>query len=198
MLFHASDRLDVLSSGGDVMLDNGIDPVGYEALVDKLMTTYPVVVVDLSNAPTALRRVIISRAHEIILVTQPILPALRAARSLMQEIKDIRSDSESRVDLVVNMVGMAGKQEVSKAEMEAALARKPALSIPFNPALFIGAESEGRKISSTPDGAELVRSLLPLLAKVVDGVSAETLGPANDGSDKKKALTGLLGKLKTK
>jgi pilus assembly protein CpaE len=198
MLFHAGDRLDVLSSGGDVMLDDGIDSAAYESLVDKLMTTYPVVVVDLSNAPTALRRIIISRAHEIILVTQPILSALRAARSLMQEIKDIRSDSESRVDLIVNMVGMAGKQEVSKSELEGALARKPALSIPFNPSLFIGAESEGRKLSSTPDGAELVRSLLPLLAKVVDGISAETLGPANDGSDKKNALTGLLGKLKTK
>jgi hypothetical protein len=44
----------------------------------------------------------------------------------------------------------------------------------------------------------LVRSLLPLLAKVVDGVAADALSPANDGSDKKNALTGLLGKLKTK
>jgi pilus assembly protein CpaE len=198
MLFKAGERLDVLSSGGDVMLDDGIDPTGYESLIDKLMTTYPVVIVDLSNAPTALRRIIMARAHEIILVTQPLLSALRAARALMQEIKDVRSDSESRVDLVVNMVGMASKQEISKAELEGALARKPALTIPFNPALFIGAESEGRKLSSTAEGAELVRSLLPLLAKVVDGVAADALSPANDGSDKKNALTGLLGKLKTK
>lgn len=83
MLFQANDKLHVLSSGGDVMLEDLVDAAGYEALIDKMMMTYPVVVVDLSNSPTALQRVVLSRAHEIGLVTTPLLPSLRAARTLI-------------------------------------------------------------------------------------------------------------------
>lgn len=198
MLFHADERLDVLSSGGDVMLDDSVDADGYEKLVDKLMTTYPVVVVDLSHSPIALRRIIISRAHEIMLVTLPVLPSLRAARTLLQEIKDLRSDSANSVDLVINMAGMAGKQEVSKNDLEGALDRKPAVSVPFNPALFFAAESEGRKLNATAEGTGIVRSLLALLTKVMDRSAGEALGVANDDPGKKTSLSGLLGKLKTK
>jgi len=198
MLFHAGERLDVLSTGGDVMLDDSVDADGFEQLVDKLMTTYPVVVIDLSHSPVALRRIIISRAHQIMLVTVPVLPSLRAARTLLQEIKDLRSDSTTSVDLVVNMAGMAGKQEVSKADLESALDRKPAVFVPFNPALFFSAESEGRKLNSTPEGVGVVRSLLHLLTKIMDSSAGEALGVANDDQGKKSSLSGLLGKLKTK
>ena len=198
MLFHAGERLDVLSSGGDVMLDDSVDADGFEQLVDKLMTTYPVVVVDLSHSPIALRRIILSRAHEIMLVTLPVLSSLRAARSLLQEIKDLRSDAAHSVDLVVNMTGMAGKQEVSKGDLEGALDRKPAVSVPFSPSVFLGAESEGRKLNSTAEGTGIVRSLLPLLTKIMDRSAGEALGVANDDQGKKKPLSGLLGKLKTK
>lgn len=198
MLFRAGDRLDVLSSGGDVMLDDGVTSEGYEILVDKLMKTYPVVIVDLSNAPSALRRIIISRAHEILLVTAPLLPALRAARSLLQEIKDVRGDSEDHVDLVVNMTGMASRQEVDKADLEGALDRKPAVSIPYNPALFVGAESEGRKLNSTPEGTDIVRSLLKLLTQVLDGSASEAFRAASDDQGKKSVISGFIGKLKTK
>lgn len=196
MLFHSSDKLHVLSSGGDVMLEDSISADDYEVLLDKLMTTYPVVVVDLSHAPTALRRIVMGRAHEIMLVTTPLLPSLRAARTLLQEIKDLRGDSESRVDLVLNMVGLAPKQEVSKSDVEVALDRKPSLIIEFNPAVFLAAEGEGKKLSGHADGHAVVRSLMPMLLKVLEGVTDPT-GALTD-EQKKNPLSGFLDKLKTK
>ena len=196
MLFQAGDKLQVLSSGGDVMLEDGIDADGYEVLLDKLMTTYPVVIVDLSHSPTALRRIVLARAHQITLVSTPLLGSLRSARALLQEVKDIRADSESRVDLVINKAGMASKQEVSKADLESALDRKPAMIIDYDAALFMGAEGEGRKLNSTPEGQGVVRSLLPLMLKILDGVK-DNSAIAND-QKQKNPLSGLLGKLKTK
>lgn len=198
MLFKAGDRLDVLSSGGDVMLEDTVGADGYEVLIDKLMTTYPVVVVDLSHAPIALRRIIISRAHQIMMVTEPLLPSLRSTRTILQELKELRSDSDTRVELIVNRTGMAPKHEVGKNELEGALARKPALFIPFNAALFLSAEGEGRKLNAVAEGHDIVRSLMTLVAKVVDGIDSSSLGTANDDHTKKNALGGLLSKLKTK
>jgi pilus assembly protein CpaE len=194
MLHQAGDKLHVLSSGGDIMLEDSVDANTYEALLDKLMTTYPVVIVDLSHSPTELRRIVMGRAHEIILVSTPLLPSLRAARSLLSEIKNFRGDSDACVDLVINMTGMAAKQEVSKGDLEAALDRKPFLSIPFDPNLFAGAESEGHKLNISADGQDTVRKLLPLLLKVLSGVSDQT-AVANDQS-KKGRINDLLGKLK--
>ena len=195
MIFQPNERLHVLSSGGDVMLEKTVDAGAYESLLDKLMTTYPLVVVDLSHSPTELKRLVLSRAHEIVLVSTAMLPSLRATRSLMQEIKDIRSDSESRIDLVINMAGMAPKQEVSKSDVEAALGRKPTAQIDYEPSVFIAAETEGRKLNASADGDSIVRSLIGMIAKILDGAGADALGVANDDQSKKNPLSGILGKL---
>lgn len=196
MLYQASEKLHVLSSGGDVMMEDGIDANSYEALLDKLMTTYPVVIVDLSNSPNALRRIVMSRAHQITLVSTPLLAPLRSARTLLQEVKDLRADFDSRVDLVINKVGMAARQEVSKTDLEVALDRKPSLIVEYDAPLFMGTESEGRKLNTSAEGQAIVRALLPLMLKILDGVT-DNSGPAND-QKQKNPLSGILGKLKTK
>lgn len=198
MVFQSSDKLHVLSTGGDVMLDTDVDAGAYESLVDKLMTTYPVVVVDLSNAPTDLVRIVLTRAHEILLVATPLLPSLRAARTLLQEMKELRADAESRVDLVINMAGMAPKQEVAKADLEAALDRKPAVTLDFNPGLFIAMESEGKKFGGTAESKSVMRSILALAEKILDGKLADGSNPANDDTGKKNPLNSLFSKLKAK
>jgi pilus assembly protein CpaE len=198
MLFQASDKLHVLSSGGDIMLEDSVDSAGYEVLIDKLMKTYPVVIVDLSNSPTMLQRVVLSRAHEIALVTTPLLPSLRAARTLIQEIKDIRGDADKCLDLIVNMTGLSPKQEVSKNDLEQALERKPAITISFNPALFPAMENEGRKLHSVQEGNHVTRNLLSLISKVLAGTGSDTTMIDSDGHNKKKRFDSLFSKLKEK
>lgn len=198
MLFHASERLHVLSSGGDVMLEDGVDATAYEGLINKLMTTYPVVVVDLSDSPTALKKIVLSRAHQITLVTTPLLPSLRSARALIGEIKNLRSDADSVIDLVVNMSGAAQKQEVTQKDLEAALEHKPRATIAFNPALITAMENDGRLMTATPEGSTLARTLLNVLSRVFEGTGSDMSVIANDDTEKKGALSGILSKLKDK
>lgn len=200
MMFSASDKLTVLSSGGDVMLDDPVDAVQYESLLDTLMTTYPVVIVDLSGgSAAALRRIVLARAHEIMLVTAPTLPSVRATRALIKEIKDIRGGSEDATHVIVNMTGLTSKYEVSKAQIEQGLECKPAVFIPFDPELFVSAESEARKMTSTKEGRGIVDKLMPLMRRVLSTTGSESAATADeDARDRKGGIGGLLTKLKSK
>lgn len=196
MLFSAGDKLTVLSSGGDVMLDDSVSSEQYETLIDMLMITYPVVVVDLSASAADLRRLVLSRAHEIMLITVPTLPSVRAARTLIHEIKEIRGGGDDIVDIIVNMTGLAPKHEVTKAQIEGGLDRSVSAEIPFDPNLFISIESQARKMSADKAGAAIVDKILPLARKILEGVAAESGGAAEGG--KKGGIEQFLSKLKAK
>ena len=194
MLFPAHENLTVLSSGGDVMLDDGVTPAAYETLLETIMVKYPVVIVDLSGASAALKRLVLTRAQEILLVATPTLPAIRAARTLMQEIKTLRGNSDTAVDLVVNMAGLA-KAEVNKAQIAEGMGREIAANLPFAPDLFVRTEGEGKRLLDQKDGAPLVEQLLTLARKVVPS-KLPAAGPVDAGGA--KGLGRFAAKLKTK
>ena len=185
MFFKANDKLTVLASGADSMLDTAVDSQQFEELLDVVMTSYPVVLVDLSGAVPALKRTVINRMHELIIVTTPTLPSLRAARTLMQEVKLIHGGDTSSADLVVNMAGMIPSKEVPKKDISVALEYTPNVTIPFDPKLFMGMENEGKKLIGNKGGAEIIDMLLPLAQRVLFG---------NTQAEKKQRSGGIIGK----
>ncbi len=193
MIFSAGPRLSVLSSGGDAMLENLVDATQYESLLDYVMAIYPVVLVDLSSAPHDLKRTVLTRAHKIILLTTPALPSVRAARTLMQEIKDLRGNSDEGIEVMLNMQGFAGKQEISKSQIEQGLDRKLGGAIPFEPALFASIENEGRKLHADKAGEVVTGQLMPSILKILNADQDEP-----EQADKKTGLNSLLTRLKTK
>ncbi|MBU0859427.1 MAG: type II secretion protein ATPase, partial [Alphaproteobacteria bacterium] len=196
MMFKASERLTVLSSGGDVMLEDHVQPEHFEYFLDYIMATYPVVIVDLSGASAGLKNTVLRRAHEILLVTVPTLPSVRASRTLIQEIRDLRGGGDAGLDLIINMQGLAPKHEVSKAQIEEGLERKASAVIVYDPALFLSTESGAKRLTADKAGATIVDALLPLARKVLSGVLHDS--GANDDDGKKGGLGGLIGKLKGK
>ncbi len=196
MLFRASDTLNVLASGGDVMLEQSIEPDQMEPIIDMFMSRYPAVLFDLSGADHAMAKMVIARANEIVVVSTPTLPSLRLARSLMHEIKDLRGGDEGGIEMIVNMQGVAAAHEVSKKDIQQAMDFKIASLIPFLPKVFMGAESESRKISNDKEGVEVIHAhLIPLLQRVLDVGRGEekTVGNKEDS-----LFGGLFKKLKTK
>ncbi len=196
LLVQPNDKLSVLASGSDPMLENMVEPEEYETLIDLLMTSYPVVVVDLSASRPALKKAVLSRAHELLLVTTPTLPSLRAARTLMHEIKTLQGGATHGLDLVVNMQGLAPGKEVPKADIKAALEREPSTVIPFDPKLFFGAEAEGKNISQMKGGEQIVDLMLPLARKVVKNPSEKNVESTDAGEN--GLLGQVLNKFKTK
>ncbi len=167
MLYQANDRLTVLATGTESMLDVPSQIGQFEEILNTVMASYPIVIVDLSSAGPLLKKTVLTRAHETMVVTTPTLASLRTARALMLEIKNLHGGDSADIDLIVNMAGISPGKEVSKADIKEALSCEPGAIIPFDPKLFIGAENEGRKISSEKSGVDVVQKLLPLVKKIV-------------------------------
>lgn len=193
MISQVSDRFFALATGTEPMLETSAQITQFEDVINMAVGSYPVVIVDLSGAVPPLKKMVLTRAHETIVVSTPTLSSLRLARSLMQEIKKLHGGQGQNIDLVINMQGLAPGKEIAKGDIKAALEMEPSASLPFDPKLFIGMESEGRKISGDKAGQEIVQKLLPLIQKIVTKSSASS-GAASSKED--GLLGGLLGKLK--
>lgn len=194
MVVSTSDKLSLLASGADMMLDDVVTPEAMENILNRLMIQFPAVIVDLSGASATVKRMVMHKAHEVVIVSTPTLPALRAARSLLMEIKEVRGGADKDVELIVNMKEQSPGAEVSAADITAALGRKPAMIVPFAPKIFSAIETHGKKLSDISGTEEIMSGLMGLARKVLTlSESGEKVSKQDTG-----LLGGLLGKLKAK
>ena len=155
-----SDELTYLSSGSEALLSEPVDAAGFENLIDYIMGTYPIVVCDLSGAPSALKTVVLSKAVHVFVVSTAVLPSLRGAGTLIKEVKDIRGGETDNISFVVNQRGIAGGVDVSKVDIEAGLGMKTDVDIPYQPKIFATAESKGQLASSVKGSEKIWSGLL--------------------------------------
>lgn len=166
MLHQASATLDVLASGESDSFYRPVTPPQLENLHDMLMARYPFVVTDLSDSSAGIKKVILNKAHQIVIVSTSTIPALRQARTLISEIADIRGGDRSALHLLINMHGISKSHEISLKDIEEAVGAKVTAHIPFAPEAFIGTESNGRRLMDHPEGERIIREqLMPLFGK---------------------------------
>lgn len=194
MVVSPSEKLTVLGGGGDVMLDDSVDAEGYESLLDHVMMTYPFVVVDLSASPAYLKRLVLSRAQRVLMVTAPCLSAVRAVRTLLNEVKELRGGEDDASLLILNKKDLSPKAEVSKTQIEQGVEYKLSAIIPFLPDTFLAAEGAGQPLTTQKGGEEIVQALLALIGDLV-GVKAGDGEPKKAG---KGGVSALLDKIMTK
>lgn len=194
MLYQVNDKLFALATGMEPMLETSAQIAQFEEILNTAMASYPVVVVDLSGAPASVKKTVLTRAHEIIIVTTPTISSLRLARALILETKKLHGGTAAHVDLIVNMAGFAPGKEVSKSDIISALDIQNPVQIAFDPKLFAGLEAEGKKISADKAGQDVIQKILPLIQKVV----AKESSSGNDGGAVDGLIGSILGKLKTK
>lgn len=163
MLVKAGENLQILGTGNDHFLDDGVGHENMERILDRLLAVTPYVVVDLSGAVPSLQRLVLSRAQRVMMVSLPTLSSLRLARSLINEIKELKGGHFDTLDLVVNMSGIASGSEVGRADVEAALSQKVAVSIPFDPRLVIGSESQTKVLGRQKGSEKIIADLLSCL-----------------------------------
>jgi pilus assembly protein CpaE len=175
MVYKAGERLSILNCGGDPMLENNIEAKHFEVLIDRLLGIYPVVLIDLSFAPTAVMRTVTARANSTIVVSTPSLPSLRAVRTLMSEIADLRggeNDSKSAgprgdIELLINMQGADSAHEVADKDIPDLMGREIGLTMPHMPKIFNRAENLNELISDQKQGDQVLEALLPLMKRHV-------------------------------
>lgn len=197
MLFKANDKFTILASGADVMLEPSVTESQIEELIEMLMIKYPAVLVDTSGSSPALKKSILAKANHIVLVSTPSVSCLRLARSLAQEIKDMRGGQIGDISLVINKQGIAPANELKKGDIEKAMEQHIECTVPFDPKLFVRLESESLKITLDKDAAAIVHEeLVPLMRdilKVDEKAIEKNTKPQKDG-----IFSGILGKIGSK
>lgn len=163
LLQPAGQNLSVLAWGGDAMMTDSPSADGIEALVHRLMQKTPVVVVDLSGAMPSVQKRLISLSAHVVVVTTGLLLALRDARSLLNEIRTIRSGLDN-VSVVINQKGIAGNDETSLADIEKALSQAPSATIPFAAKTFAQAELSGMPVTRQKSRPDFVEGLMTIAA----------------------------------
>ena len=184
----ATEQLSLLVCGGEPMLMDPADPDHVEALVNRLMQKYPVVVMDLSRAPPPVQKRLLLRAAEIVVVTTPMLSALRNAKTLLGEIKTLKSHMKE-VDLILNMRGIAASEEVPVQDIKTLLGLEPSATIAYLPKIFSASEATGKPVGQNKVAANIMESLMPLAAK---SAAVENKAAA---AGKKEGKTGFLKKM---
>ena len=171
------------------MMDDQVTADGYETLLDMLVSTYPSVVVDLSATTADMKRTVIKRAQKLVIVSTASLSSVRAARSLMQEAKTLRGDSDAEIEIVINKQGETSG-EVPKAQIEEGLERKDITYISYNADLFSELEAEAKRLSTDKASQDITAKLLKLVGKKASA--------SNENDAQKGVLGQFIDKLKTK
>ncbi|MBU6475795.1 MAG: type II secretion protein ATPase, partial [Alphaproteobacteria bacterium] len=159
-----TEHLTLLVCGGEMMLADPADPDAVETLVNRLMQKFPVVVLDLSHAAQPVQKRMLARASEIVIVTTPMLSALRNARTLLSEIRNLRVHVED-VSLVVNMQGLAPSEEVPLKDLKDAMGMEPAAVVAWQPKIFAASETAGKPVGQNKAAADIMNALMPLAAR---------------------------------
>jgi len=162
---HASDNLSLLLCGADSIFNDIPDKDNVEILVKRLMKRFPVVVIDLSGTSRSVQKRLIELSSETILVSTPMIAPLRNARTLINELKDMKHSLDS-VNLILNMTGRAASEEVPLNDINAALGIEPKLSIAYNSKLFLASETEAKSIIDSVSAEKIINDIMPLAEKI--------------------------------
>ena len=189
LLATCAEKLSLLAAPS--MLDKVYDfeADAFSQLIDVAQRSAPLVTLDVPHVWNGWTKSTLARADEVVIVAAPELANLRNTKNLVDTLRKLRpNDFAPR--LVLNMVGMPKRPEISPADFSDPLDLEPAAVIPFDPQLFGNAANSGRMLAET-DASNPIVSTLSDLAHVVTGRGVVASKP-------KGGLKGILSRLQKK
>ena len=165
LLHNVNDRLAILNTGVENILDHIVSAKAYEMLLDRMLALYPVVLVDLSGAPEVIQRNTVARSHAVFMVTTPRIDALSLARSMVEEVRGVRGGDDSVLNLIINQGG-GNQQFMTDIDIARALSMDRFISMPANAKFFIGQETSDKPISASKQGQAMIAQMVEPLADI--------------------------------
>jgi pilus assembly protein CpaE len=146
LLTKCSEHLSIFAAPVVLDRDYDITVEGCDQVIDVVRQNVPYVVVDLPHTWTAWTKSILLQADEVIITAAPDLANLRNAKNIVDLLhQSRRNDSKPR--LVMNMVNMPKRPEISVKELENALGLKAISVIDFDAETFGQAANNGQMIA---------------------------------------------------
>lgn len=190
LLTKCSEHLSIFAA--PVMLDREYDITveGCDQVIDVVRQNVPHVTVDLPHVWTSWCKSILMTADEVVITAAPDLANLRNAKSIVDLLQQSRRN-DSKPRLVMNMVNMPKRPEISVKEFETALGLQATCVIEFDSETFGQAANNGQMIEELSAKARSVSAFREIALAITNRRETQA---AKKGSP----LAPLLEKLKLK
>ena len=194
LLTKCSEHLSLFAP--PVLLDKEYDlsAEACDMVIDVVRQNVPQVLVDLPHSWTSWSKRVLVQADEVVITAQPDLANLRNAKNMIDMLRQSRTN-DSPPRLVLNMVNVPKRPEISAKEFTQNLDLKPSSVIEYDCETFGQAANNGQMIEEVSKKAKAIqqfRDLANLLTNRKE-VRVETKKPAATS-----ALAPLLEKFKLK
>ena len=145
LLTKCSEHLSIFAA--PVVLDRDYDmsPAGCDQVIDVVRQNVPYLAIDLPHTWTTWTKSILLQADEVVITATPDLANLRNAKNIVDLMQQSRRN-DSKPYLVMNMVNMPKRPEISVKEFEAALNLEATSVIEFDSEGFGQAANNGQMI----------------------------------------------------
>jgi|GEM_PF-299955 len=180
LVLKQSDNLYVLNSGAESILDNPVATQAYEMLLDKCLSMYPYVVLDLSGAPIQIKRMVLARANSIGIVAAPRVPDLSLAKLLLKDLSSMPG-AHSRVPVIfLNKTGLNKAVDIPSKDIGETLEAKALVEIPWHDSLFAESENSGGQLTAQAGFKTYIPALAGVLVRMTGLKITGELSVSND------------------
>jgi pilus assembly protein CpaE len=145
LLTKCSEHLSIFPAPVVLDRDYDISVEGCDQVIDVVRQNVPYVIVDLPHTWTAWVKHTLLQADEVIITAAPDLANLRNAKNIVDLLQQVRRN-DAKPRLVMNMVNMPKRPEISVKEFESAIGLKAISVIEFDSETFGQAANNGQMI----------------------------------------------------
>lgn len=177
LLSRCSERLSLMAAPATLDRDYDFQGDTFDGLIEILRATTPLIVLDVPQLWTAWSRNILIGADDVVIVAAPDLANLRNAKNLIDTLRAARPH-DSPPKLVMNMVGVPKRPEISINDFSKALELKPIGVIPFEPKLFGTAANNGQMLGEVEQKNKVT--------EFVSEIALSLMGRAEEKAPKRK------------
>ncbi len=163
LMINTQSGLKILTSPEAPMPLDGVGPDAIETILSLARRRYRYVVVDMPHALAHWTETAMRRADHIFLVTQINVPALRAARRLLDTIRE-EEVTRAPITIIANRYGgKPGSTRLPLQQASRALDRDISLTIPNDYQLVMESLDQGVPVSTLRPGSKFAQSIAHML-----------------------------------
>lgn len=155
LLTKCSEHLSIFAAPVVLDRDYDISVDGCDQVIDVVRQNIPYVALDLPHTWTSWVKSVLLQADEVIITAVPDLANLRNTKNIVDLLQQFRRN-DSKPRLVMNMVNMPKRPEISVKEFEQAVGLKAACVIDFDSETFGQAANNGQMIEEMSTKAKAV------------------------------------------
>lgn len=167
LLSKCSERLSLFASSGGLEQSYDVEQEPCDLVLDVLRKNIPYSVLDLPHAWTSWSKHVLLQSDEIVITAVPDLANLRNTKNILDFLKSKRS-TDVTPHLILNMVGMPRKPEISVADFVQIVDLKPMAVIEYDAELFGTAANNGQMIGEISDKSKIAQKISDLACLLAD------------------------------